>query len=140
MTKAEELSAQLQAMIHKTMRSLAVARQLIETNDYDFASSRAYYAAFYAMQAALLTKGLSASKHADVICLFSQHFIKPGIFPTEFSKFVSWLFSNRQSDDYGFDLSITKTDTQQDIKMAEKVVQAIIDYLTSEGFLPDDSK
>ena len=45
MDEREELKGQLQRMIRKAQRSLAAAKRHIEEGDYDFASSRAYYAA-----------------------------------------------------------------------------------------------
>ena len=56
MNTPSTLAAQLQAMVEKAERSLGAARRHLETKDYDFASSAAYYAIFHMMQAALLTK------------------------------------------------------------------------------------
>ena len=100
MNEHKQLSDQLQLMIGKAFRSIAAAHRNIEEGDYDFASSRAYYAAFYAMEAVLLTKGLAYSKHAGVISAFNQHFIKTDIFPKEFSKLITRLFRERQTGDY----------------------------------------
>ena len=72
MNNHKQLREQLQLMIGKVFRSIAAAHRNIEEGDYDFASSRAYYAAFYAMEAVLLTKELSYSKHAGVISAFNQ--------------------------------------------------------------------
>jgi uncharacterized protein (UPF0332 family) len=135
MNKQPDISADLQLLLQKARRSLAAARRHIEAGDYDFASSRAYYAAFYAMQAVLLTKSLTPAKHSGVIRAFNQHFIKTGIFPTEFSKSIGWLFSERQTGDYALGLSIAETDAIQDVETAEKVVHAIVEYLIRERFL-----
>ncbi len=83
---------------------LQAIREQLGDHLYDFASSRAYYAAFYAMQAILLTKDLSFSKHSGVIAAFNRQFIKTGVFPKEFSKLISRLFRERQTGDYEFDL------------------------------------
>lgn len=138
MNEQADKSADLQLLLQKARRSLVAARRHIEAGDYDFASSRAYYAAFYAMQAVLLTKNLTPAKHSGVIRAFNQHFIKTGIFPTEFSKSVGWLFSERQTGDYTLGLSIAETDANQDVETGERVLQAIAIYLTQEGFLPSD--
>lgn len=47
-------------MFSKSRRSLKAARNHLAEAEFDFAASRAYYAAFYAMEAALLTKGENA--------------------------------------------------------------------------------
>jgi uncharacterized protein (UPF0332 family) len=137
MTEPNTLAAKLELMLQKAVRSLTVARQLVETGDYDFASSRAYYAAFYTMQAALLTKNLTAAKHAGAIRLFNQHFIKTSVFPPEFNQFISQLFRNRQTGDYMLGLSISEEKARQDVQMAETVVQTIGEYLVREGFLSE---
>jgi len=74
---------QFAKIITKAESSLDVAKRNFQEGYYDFASSRAYYAVFYAIQAALLTKGLSFSKHSSTIGAFNKHFVKTGIFPKE---------------------------------------------------------
>lgn len=134
MNNRQQLRDQLQLMIGKAFRSIAAAHRNVEESDYDFASSRAYYAAFYAMEAVLLTKELSYSKHAGVISAFNQHFVKTDIFPKEFSKSISRLFRERQTGDYDFDLSIDEKDAKEDARIAEKIVNTIIQYLEQNGY------
>jgi uncharacterized protein (UPF0332 family) len=134
MNNHKQLREQLQLMIGKVFRSIAAAHRNIEEGDYDFASSRAYYAAFYAMEAVLLTKELSYSKHAGVISAFNQHFVKTDIFPKEFSKLISRLFRERQTGDYDFDLSIDEKDAKEDARIAKKIVNAIVQYLEQKGY------
>lgn len=129
MSENNDLEIQLRAMIQKAVRSIAAAKRDIKEGDYDFASSRAYYAAFYVIEAMLLTKGLSFSKHGSVIGAFNQHFVKTGAFPKEFSKLIARLFRERQTGDYGFDLSIGEKDAREDVQIAERIVEAITKYL-----------
>ncbi|PKP60278.1 MAG: HEPN domain-containing protein [Candidatus Altiarchaeales archaeon HGW-Altiarchaeales-2] len=126
---------QLETMIRKAERSLASAKRQIEEGDYDFASSRVYYAAFYAMEAILLTENMVFSKHGAVIGAFNQHFIKPGIFPKEFSKLITRIFRERHIGDYEFDLSIGEDEAKEDLEHAERIVKNITSYLTREGFI-----
>ncbi|MFH0925814.1 MAG: HEPN domain-containing protein [bacterium] len=137
------LKEQLEAMLKKAHRSLAAAQREIEEGDYNFASSRAYYAVFYAMEAVLLTKSVVFSKHSGVISAFSRYFIKTAIFPKEFSKLIAHLFRERQTGDYGFDLTtigrdlttIGREEANEDIKIAINIVNVIIVYLNKEGFV-----
>ncbi|MGA1839591.1 MAG: HEPN domain-containing protein [bacterium] len=129
------LRDQLKTMIEKANRSVASAKRQIDEGDYDFASSRAYYAAFYAMEAILLTRQLVFSKHSAVISAFNQYFIKTSIFSKEFSKLLTRLFRERQIGDYEFDLSIGKEEAKEDLKIAEKITSAITSYLIREGFI-----
>lgn len=135
MNEREKLAEKLALMIQKANRSLDAARRLAAAGDYDFASARAYYAAFYGIQAALLSEGLSASKHSGAIHLFNQHFIKTDLFPADFSKLIGRLFSDRQTGDYTFDFRIAETDATQNIDMAQTVLKAITAYLVEKGFI-----
>ncbi|MGH7493054.1 MAG: HEPN domain-containing protein [bacterium] len=135
MSDKAELRMQLAPMIEKAERSLAAARYCIAAKDHDFASSRAYYAAFYAMDAILATQNLSFSKHAGVIAAFNQQFIKLGIFPKDFSKMIERLFRERQMGDYGYEPSISETDAVEDIRVAQQLINAISDYLVQNSFL-----
>ncbi|OGB89750.1 hypothetical protein A2625_06535 [candidate division WOR-1 bacterium RIFCSPHIGHO2_01_FULL_53_15] len=125
----EEIGREIEKIMKKAGRALVSAKNLLNDGDYDFASSKAYYAAFHAMQAALLTKSLSFSKHSGVIAAFNQHFIKTGVFPKDFSAKIESLFKERQIGDYSYEEEITNKDAEEDIKNSEKIVQAIRSFL-----------
>jgi len=78
------------------------ARNNFNHEDFETTSSKAYYAVFHIMQAALLLKGLTYSKHSGVISGFSKEFIKPDIFPKEFSKKIRSLYKGREISDYNY--------------------------------------
>ena len=137
MTKEDssELKEQIRLIVKKAKRSIKAAKRLIEDEDYDFASSRLYYAVFYAMEAVLLTINLTSSRHTGIISLFNQHFVKKGIFPKYFSKIISRLFRERQMGDYGFLIDITEEEILDDVKSTENFLEEIKEYLEKEGFL-----
>ncbi|MDZ7289648.1 MAG: hypothetical protein ONB44_10690 [candidate division KSB1 bacterium] len=60
-------------------------------------------------------KNLGFSKHSGVISTFNQHFIKPAIFPKEFSKLIERVFRDRQTGDYKHELSTSEDDPNEDI-------------------------
>ncbi len=137
MTERDGLNEQLLPMIEKARRSLAAANYCIAAKDYDFASSRAYYAAFYAIEAALAVQNLSFSKHAGVIAAFNQHFVKPGAFPRDFSKMIERLFRERQMGDYGYESLISEEDANEDVRVAEQLIDSIENYLIENSFLQE---
>lgn len=131
----EELKEQIQAIVKKANRSIKAATRLIGDEDYDFASSRLYYSVFYAIEAVLLTKNLTPSKHTGTISQFNQFFVKEGIFPKNFSKIISRLFRERQVGDYGFYIDITEEEVLEDVKSTENFLEKIKEYLKQEGLL-----
>lgn len=132
----ESLKKELIAILNKAFRSLAAAERMITEGDYDFASSRSYYAVFYAMEAILLTKGLTFSKHAGVISGFNQFFIKTGLFPKEFNTMISRLFRQRQTGDYDFEPGISEQDARKDLEIANQVLTALEEYLNKNFLKP----
>lgn len=117
----EELLNTLKAIINKADRSLEAAKILFTGGGYESASSRAYYAVFHLMQACLLTKGLSYSKHSGVIAGFAQHFIKTGIFPKKFSRIIGELRKEREIGDYEYLEVINQERASEDVSEAERV-------------------
>jgi uncharacterized protein (UPF0332 family) len=119
------LQEQLRSMLSKARRSLKAAQRHLTESDHDFAASRAYYAAFYAMEAALLTQGVTCSTHGGVLMTFSERFIKTGVLPATFGAIAARLFRERQIGDYEFDVSVSCSDAEQDVAAAADMVDAI---------------
>ena len=94
---ADEIAANLD----RSVQSIEAARQLTSNGYFDFAASRAYYAAFYAATAVLLQEGLELSKHSAVIASIHQRFVKTGKLDKEQGKTLNWLFELRGVGDYG---------------------------------------
>jgi uncharacterized protein (UPF0332 family) len=132
------LTVQINFMLDKAVRSIEAARMLADNGNYDFASSRSYYAVLYSIQALLLTKDLVYSKHSGVIAGFSEYFIRTGIFPAEYAKYISRLFRERHTGDYDFLSTISREDAEKDIKIATELVQAINRYLDDAGYKLSD--
>ena len=74
---------EIESLVRRAQKYLKSARILLNAEDYESSVSRVYYAMFYAVEALLLSEGLSFSSHRGVISAFGKHFIKSGIFPRE---------------------------------------------------------
>lgn len=131
MTKQEVLRDQLRAMMAKGERALEAARDHMGKGDADFASSKAYYAVFHLMQAVLLTRNLTFSKHAGVISGFSEQFIKPGTFPREFGGAIQRLRRDRELGDYGYQQSVSLEEASEDVKTASEILTRLKAHLQS---------
>ena len=118
---ADEIAAHLE----RAMQSIQAARQLTSGGYNDFAASRAYYAAFYAATAVLLSEGLDLSKHSAVIASIHQRFVKTGRLDIEQGKALNWLFELRGVGDYGGTAHVSRQEVEQAIEAAEKFLEAI---------------
>lgn len=96
----EETRTLITYRLERADESLKEASLLLEGSFANAVVNRLYYACFYAVNALLLTKGYSSSKHIGVRSLFHQHFVKTGVVGVQSGKFYDNLFDNRQLGDY----------------------------------------
>jgi len=118
---ADEIAANLD----RAEKSIQAARALAAEEYYDFAASRAYYAAFYAATAVLLSEDLELSKHSAVIAAIHQHFVKTEKLSKEQGKALNWLFELRSIGDYGGTAHVSRQEVEQAIRAAEDFLAAI---------------
>lgn len=92
-------------LLSKAERAEHSAKLLLEAEDYDGASNRAYYAMFDAAKAALKSEvDASATEtirtHNGLIAVFSQHIVKTGKMPVEAGRNLNRVEEIRLTADY----------------------------------------
>jgi uncharacterized protein (UPF0332 family) len=122
-------SAEISANLERAETNLQAAKDLVEKEYYDIAAARAYYSAFYAASALLLSTGLDTSKHSGVIALIHQHFVKTGKLDREQGKNLNWLFEIRGIGDYGVSAHVGSGEAHRSIKIAENFLAAAKEIL-----------
>ena len=113
---------EIQSNLNRAEDSVEAARKLALEGYFDFAASRAYYAAFYAATALLLREGMEFGKHSAVIAAIHQHFIRPGRLKKQFGKDLNWLFELRGVGDYGVTVHVPSEDAERAIEAADRFV------------------
>ena len=93
----KETSSLIKGYIEKAKDKLKIAASLLDDGAYDDAVSRAYYAAFHATSAVLLTEGLSTDTHRGLINLFGLHFIKTNKIGKKYGRYLSNLKDDRET-------------------------------------------
>jgi uncharacterized protein (UPF0332 family) len=116
---------EIAADLERAEQSIQAARQLVSGGYFDFAASRAYYAAFYAAAAVLLSERVELSKHSAVIASIHQRFVKTGKLSKEQGKALNWLFELRSVGDYGGTAHVSRQQVERAIRTAEEFLSAI---------------
>ena len=116
---------EISSNLERAETNLQVSRELLDKGYYDVSASRAYYAAFYAASALLLSDGLDTSKHSGVIALIHQIFVKSGKLNKEQGRNLNWLFELRSVGDYGVTLHVVLDDAQRAVNTAEDFYGAV---------------
>ncbi len=122
MKDIEILAAKAQTFLHTAERAMS-------DGDYDSCASRCYYAMFSIAQAALLTKGLSASSHKGVISLFGEHFVKTGVLEGHMGRTLNYAYDTRIVGDYGVSASVAQDEAEELLDAARDFVGKMKDYL-----------
>jgi uncharacterized protein (UPF0332 family) len=125
-------------LVNKAKQSLEAAKSLFEGGFCDFSVSRSYYAMFYAVEALLLTRNLSFSKHSAVISAFGREFVKTKIFPQKLRDYLVSAFDMRQLGDYGVPGSVGEDEARKLLEQTEEFVRAIEARLTEDGHIGND--
>jgi uncharacterized protein (UPF0332 family) len=105
-TESEKVRALVQYRLEQAGEALAAAEVNLANTLVRSAVNRAYYAMFYAVLALLASRGSETSRHSGAISQFDQSFIKPGLLPKDFSRWLHEAFLNRQAADYGSELKL----------------------------------
>ncbi|MCU0425930.1 MAG: HEPN domain-containing protein [Candidatus Kapabacteria bacterium] len=127
-------------ILEKADKSLIGSANLIDDGLFEFAVSRAYYAAFYAIEAALITRDITTVSHKSIIVLFNREFIHTGIMPPGLNRSLNRLFKERQNADYSYLANYTREDCELQLQEAKLLVAEVRKYLTDGNFLPNPHK
>ena len=120
---------EIQASVDRCRGALESARELLDSEHYDDAASRAYYAAFHAATAVLLSKGLEFSKHRGVIAAVHGDLVRQGLVSREAGKALGKLFELRDVGDYGGKRRVASEAAANAVALAEKFAEEVLRLL-----------
>ncbi len=121
------------AFFEKARRALATAQINLNHGDVEAAISRAYYAAFYAAMAALLSVGEAPKTHSGTLQRFRLHFIKTGRLPLSLGDVLTYAFDARQRADYEAFAIFDEAAVADLITDIEAFVRAVEEMLDAAG-------
>ena len=113
------------AYLDRAGRALASARRGVELADGDLVANRAYYACFYAAQAALLGAGEEPKTHSGTHRRFAAQFIAPGTVSREIGRILPDAFRLRQQSDYDAFAVLDARASTDLLADAERFVEAV---------------
>jgi uncharacterized protein (UPF0332 family) len=112
----------------RSREELAAARLLADEGFEAQAVSRAYFAAFFAAETALLALGETRSKHAGVISAFVRLLVRGGRVDEETGRLLRSLFERRNEVDCSpVDVPLEEADAA--IRDVDRVVRAVEGWL-----------
>lgn len=116
------------ALLAKAARYLDSADLLLDDGDPDSCVSRAYYAMFYAAEAALLAEGLTYNTHKGLIAAFGRHLVQDGPLPVELGRDLAWASQKRELGDYET-TGVLDEEAGEVLERARRFVDAVREHL-----------
>jgi uncharacterized protein (UPF0332 family) len=110
--------------LDRSRQELAAARLLADQGFEAQAVSRAYFAAFFAAETALLALGETRSKHSGVISAFVHRLVRGGELEEETGRLLRSLFERRNQADYS-SVEVPLEEADAAVRDAERVVRAV---------------
>ena len=129
---SENIRALITYRLEQAEECILAARLLLAERLLRAAVNRAYYAMFYAVLALLAGRREGTSKHTGAISLFDREYVKPGIFPKDFSRWLHEAFELRQRSDYGVELQLSREEIREMLAHAAEFVQTVKSVLHSD--------
>lgn len=111
---------------------LREAQLLLNGNEHKGAANRAYYAAFHSLRAVLILDEFDSKKHSGIIAKFRENYLKTELFEKEISDYISSLFRVRTASDYDDFFIVSKEESAEQLKKAEKIVSQIKIFLETK--------
>ena len=120
--KSEDTETLISYRMQRAEESLRAAVIMYEKDMLSFAMNRIYYSMFYAVQAALILKGVSFSKHGQVKAYLNRELVKTG-------RIYNKAFEYRQKFDYVDFAEPDKNLAESYLKQARVFLDGIEQYL-----------
>lgn len=114
--------------LDRAKEEMTVARELLDLGHANQASSRAYFAAFYAATSALMLLGETRSKHSGAISAFNDKVVRAGGFEVNAARSLGWLFDLRNTADYRWD-PIGNSDAEEAVERANRFVDTVEEWI-----------
>jgi uncharacterized protein (UPF0332 family) len=127
--KPEDVESLISYRIQRAEESLRAAEIMYEKDMLGFAMNRIYYSMFYAVQAALIVKDVSFSKHGQVKAYLNRELVKTGIIPISLGRIYNKAFEYRQKFDYVDFAEPEKDLVESYLKEARVFLDGIEQYL-----------
>ncbi|MFZ4543031.1 MAG: HEPN domain-containing protein [Saprospiraceae bacterium] len=109
--------------ISRANETLKEVEAMMDSEFWNAAVNRMYYACFYAVSAILLDKEINAQTHAGVRKMLGLYFVQTGKISRELGKFYADLFDKRQTGDYDDFISFDEETLKELLPQAIELIQ-----------------
>jgi uncharacterized protein (UPF0332 family) len=125
------MTDEIEGYLSKAQRALAAGESLLRDGFPSDAAGKAYYAMFYAAQAALRHNGIAVTKHSAVESFFGRHLVKAGKLDSKYHKMLIHARQLRETADCNVEEEVAAAVASQTLDEGHAFVGAIKAVLTA---------
>lgn len=126
---------EVEAYLASAWQALRTAEsQFLQGSDYLVVANRAYYAIFYAANAALATEGRQLSRHPCVLALFRETFVKTGAIEAPYLYDYEEAMKRHHLSDNDLNSLVNADFVRVSLEAAQRFVQRVERFLHALGF------
>ena len=115
--------------VDKTLNQLQVQ---LDSELWDLAANRLYYALFHAVSALLISDSHEVGTHRGAVVQFNLHYVKEGIFTKEEGRLYSRLQRLREDGDYNCAIDVEKEEVEEELEPARQLINKIKQYISAK--------
>ena len=116
----------VQAQLESAVEALSDARYLLEGGRLKAAANRAYYAMFYAAQAALAVAEVDRPRtHSGVVSLFGLHYVGSGRLDRTLGRSLQDVYDLHRRSDYQVQVTVEEEQVSDAVSQAETFVRDV---------------
>jgi len=121
--------------IERAYHDLQAAADLQSLEYWEISASRAYYAAFYVLTAALYTINVVRSKHSGLKAALSEFLVRSGLVEEKFKEIYETLFAQRNVSDYELLVTLEEAQVRRLLDDARRFVERMERFLRDRDAL-----
>lgn len=125
----EERKTVVELELEKADQTFEEIEILANAGRWSGAANRLYYAVFHAVNALLISDGHQTNTHKGSHAVFALHYIKTGLFPSEFGRLYNNLQTMRENSDYNCVYNVTEQEIRDGIIPARQLIEKIKRYI-----------
>lgn len=107
---------------HKTLLDAKIAAQ---TQSWNMAANRLYYALFHACTALFVSDGIAVSTHKGLKSKIGQYYVLTGKLDNKYSLFLSQMETLREKADYNIMFEASEQDVQENLHLADQFIAEV---------------
>jgi uncharacterized protein len=120
--------------LERAEQALRAGRALLDLGLHADAVSRAYYGAFHALCALLVSRGVEAKTHGGAVHLFNTEFVRPGLLGSSHNRLLAGIQRSRELADYDAAVTFSAEDARACLHDAQAFYDEAIALLRREGW------